>query len=159
MMYNIYLRDSPKLDYTRFAPRDITVMDTVYPARCNNHQYHQCNIYLRDSPKLDSTRFAPRDITQLHRLHRDHSSRYPGRTNGRDAHCQDFHFFIASQSSRSVVAVIGRDAHCQESPFFIASSSSRSVVAMARSRCSLSQFFTLSSCIIFDRSIWSTWKP
>ncbi|KAL5844142.1 hypothetical protein ACOSQ3_010188 [Xanthoceras sorbifolium] len=142
-----------------FAPRDITVRDTVCPARCNSHQYHQCNIYLRDSPKLDYTRFAPRDITQLHRLHRDHTSRYPSRDGGRVAHCQDCHFFIASQSSRSVVAVTSRGAHCQESTFFIASSSSRSMVAMAWSRCSLSQFFTLSSCIVFDRSIWSTWKP
>ncbi|KAL5736753.1 hypothetical protein ACOSQ2_031541 [Xanthoceras sorbifolium] len=96
---------------------------------------------------------------QLYRLHRDHTSRYPGRDGGRVAHCQDCHFFIASQSSRSVVAVTSRGAHCQESTFFIASSASRSVVAMARSRCSLSQFFTLSSCIVFDRSIWSTWKP
>ncbi|KAL5812385.1 hypothetical protein ACOSQ3_027335 [Xanthoceras sorbifolium] len=153
------MMDSPKLDYTRFAPRDITVRDTVCPARCSNHHYHQCNIYLRDSPKLAYTRFALRDVTQLHRLHREHLSRYPGRIGGRDTHYQDFYFFIASQSSRSVVAVTGRGTHCQESTFFIASSSSRSVVAMARSRCSLSQFFTLSSCIVFDRSIWSTWKP
>ncbi|KAL5741740.1 hypothetical protein ACOSP7_028472 [Xanthoceras sorbifolium] len=45
-----------------------------------------------------------------------------------------------------VIAICGRGVHCQESPFFVASSSSRY---------SLSQFFTLSSCIVFDRSIWS----
>ncbi|KAL5852815.1 hypothetical protein ACOSQ3_007933 [Xanthoceras sorbifolium] len=69
-------------------------------------------------------------LEQLHRLHRDHPSRYPSRAGGRDAHCQDFLFFIASQSSRSVVAMTRSRYSLPKMSCFVASSSSRPVVAV-----------------------------
>ncbi|KAL5800385.1 hypothetical protein ACOSQ4_033269 [Xanthoceras sorbifolium] len=81
-------------------------------------------------------------LEQLHRLHRYHPSRYPGRAGGRDAHCHNFHFFIASQSSRSMVAVTRSRCSLPENAIFRREQLIATCGRGEGSRYTLPQFFT-----------------